>query len=61
MEQQKTKHTLFLREGDWDAITAIYAPRQISTSHVVRSLVSTFVDRLQDSKAAPTVNMDIDL
>lgn len=47
MTENKSKHTLFLREGDWDFLTDVYGPRMISTSSVVRTLVSTFVDKLR--------------
>lgn len=40
------KHTLNLREGDWDAIERVYAPRGIPTAVVIRQVISRLVDRV---------------
>jgi len=57
----KHKHTLFLREGDWDYITEVYGPRQIPTSKVVRSIVSQFVDRLRESEGETKLPDKVDV
>lgn len=41
--EELTKHTLFLRKGDWDRLRSIYP--EISTSLVIRRMISEFVDR----------------
>lgn len=48
------KHTLNLRSGDWDEIEAWAKPEGLSTSEVVRILVSNFVDKRR--KQLPQVN-----
>jgi len=59
MPQNETqKHTLHLREGDWDYITSVYKVKGVSTSLVVRTLVANFVDKLQQ-KEKPMENIDI--
>jgi hypothetical protein len=54
-----TKHTLNLREGDWDFIESCYKPRGIPTAHVIRSIVSNFVDKLQNEKPKPVEGMKL--
>lgn len=62
MKQMKSKHTLFLREGDWAYITEIYGPRQIPTSEIVRKIVSHFVDNLREAEGTVDVpNLEIDV
>jgi hypothetical protein len=41
---QRKKHTLWLRDGDWDYIESIFAPNGTSTSEAIRTLVSHYVD-----------------
>lgn len=55
------KHTLNLRAGDWDYITARFARDGHHTSTIVRSVVSKFVDALQDQDEQAQIKMDIDL
>lgn len=55
------KHTLNLRKGDWDFIEAMYAARGISTSQVVRALISNFVDQRKNEAEEETPKLDIDL
>lgn len=38
------KHTLWLREGDWAYIEALYKHNGVSTSLAIRSIVGNFVD-----------------
>lgn len=55
------KHTLNLRAGDWDYITARFSQHNKSTSDVVRSIVSRFVDALREQDDKEPVNVEIDL
>lgn len=55
------KHTLNLRAGDWDYITARFAPKGHHTSNVVRAVVSKFVDAMQDQDEKADIKMEIDL
>lgn len=41
--EELTKHTLHLRKGDWDRLRSIFP--EISTSLVIRRIISEFVDR----------------
>lgn len=54
------KHTLFLRDGDWDYLTEVYGPRRIATSDVVRTVVAQFVDNLRaaESTAEPQIKIE---
>lgn len=49
------KHTLQLREGDWDELTDYFQPRGVSTSIVIRRLVSNYVNKLRAAaESVPT-------
>lgn len=54
MKADLKKHTLHLRDGDWDYIESIFKPNGISTSTVVRTLVSNYVDRKKHEEQAGT-------
>lgn len=41
------KHTLHLRRGDFDYIDSVFRGKNVSASHVIRSLVSKFVDSIR--------------
>lgn len=43
----KRKHTLYFREGDFDYLKTICDAKGLSTSKVIRDLVSKYVDRLR--------------
>jgi len=45
MKADTQKHTLHLREGDWDYIESLFKPNGIATSVVIRTLVSRYVDQ----------------
>lgn len=47
------KHTLHLREGDWDYLESLGAPAGVSTSQIVRTLVSRFVDEQKEKEQMP--------
>lgn len=51
-----TKHTLHLREGDWDRLRSIFP--EIPTSLVIRRIISNFVDRDQ-TQVRDNVKVDI--
>lgn len=53
-----TKHTLFLRSGDFEKLREFYP--NVPTSHVVRKILSKVVDKLSAS-ADVAVDMEIDL
>ena len=67
MKKPLQKHTLNLREGDWDYLESIFKPNGIDVSFVIRSLVSKLVDtkRAEEAAANPTnthvTSLDIDL
>ena len=54
------KHTLNLREGDFDFIASRCAGTSQNASQVVRRVVSTYVDALrrQAEEAAPSIELD---
>lgn len=41
------KHTLNLRRGDWDYLESVFDPQNVSTSLVVRQIISKTVDHLR--------------
>lgn len=41
------KHTLNLREGDWDYLVTVFRPQGVDVSFVVRKIVSNYVDELR--------------
>lgn len=51
MKADIQKHTLNLRSGDWDYIESMYKPNGISTSVVVRTMISNFVDKKRDQES----------
>jgi hypothetical protein len=55
------KHTLNLRAGDWDAISARYARTGNSTSTVIRELVSAFVDSITADDKSENIKVEIEL
>lgn len=44
------KKTLNLRPGDWNYLESVYKPNGVSTSLVVRTLVSKQVDKLRQKE-----------
>lgn len=62
MKADLRKHTLNLREGDWDYLESICKPQGISTSEVVRVLVSNYVDKKRAQETPPDfddVNLEL--
>lgn len=55
------KHTLNLREGDWDYITARFASKGHHTSTIVRTVVSRFVDAMKDQEEKGNIQVKVDL
>lgn len=52
MKADLQKHTLHLREGDWDYLESMFKPNGIATSVAIRTLVSNFVDKKRKEEAA---------
>lgn len=46
MTQKKTKHTLWLREGDFRKLAEIHP--ELGSSKVARILIANHVDKMQD-------------
>ncbi len=61
MRAQLRKHTLFLREGDWDYLESIYKTQGLNTSVIVRTLVSNHVDKLRSREDQPIPSVDVNL
>lgn len=59
------KHTLNLREGDWDYLESMFKPNGIPTAVAVRTLISNFVDKKRDEEVRQngrvSMNMDVSL
>ena len=57
------KHTLHLRDGDFDYIQSIYHRHAIGASLVIRTLVANFVDskRAQEDESGEPVSVNINL
>ncbi len=57
------KHTLWLREGDWDYLTDLFHASGISTSLAVRSIVARYVDdkRAEEAAALNSADVKVDL
>lgn len=59
------KHTLNLREGDWDFLESIYKPNGIPTAVAIRTLISNFVDKkkaeIRSLGAANPADLEIDI
>lgn len=57
------KHTLHLRDGDFDYIQSMYHSKAIGASLVIRTLVSNFVDakRQQEAQSGEPVQVNINL
>jgi len=55
------KHTLNLREGDWDFLESMFIPNGIPTSVAVRTIISNYVDRKRAEQNQNTNDLEIDL
>lgn len=53
------KKTMLLREGDWDFLTDYYQPKGVTTSLLIRELVSSHVDKLRAAQA-PAPNLPLE-
>jgi hypothetical protein len=53
-----TKHTLFLRSGDFNKLREFYP--NVPTAHVIRKILSKVVDKLSATDVVST-DMEIDL
>jgi hypothetical protein len=45
MKADLKKHTLHLRDGDWDFLESAFKPNGIPTSVAVRTIISNYVDK----------------
>lgn len=60
MQTNLKKHTLNLRDGDWDYIESIARPNGIATGVIVRTLISNYVDA-QRAKESPIGSINLGL
>lgn len=58
---QLQKHTLNLRAGDFDFLSAFYEPRGIKGSQALRYIISREVDRLRASENQPDLEININV
>lgn len=56
---QLQKHTLNLREGDWERLASYYP--DIPTSTIVRMIVSRYVEQIEEHGASPNAQVEISL
>ena len=56
MKAPLKKHTLNLRDGDFDYLSSVYGPKHLTASGVIQILVSAHVDKLREqvSEIDPT-------
>lgn len=61
MKRDLSKHTLNLREGDWNYLESVYQQQGVATAAIVRALVSRHVDDLRAKEQAipPQVNIGL--
>lgn len=65
MKTDIKKHTLNLRNGDWDYLESMFKPNGIATAVAVRTIISNFVDGKRREEAqrggASIHNLDVSL
>lgn len=61
MPDKLQKHTLNLREGDWEYLETVYSRQMTPVSAVVRKIVSTYVDGLKDLENKETPDVEVKL
>lgn len=65
MKTDIKKHTLNLRNGDWDYLESMFKPNGIATAVAVRTIISNFVDSKRKEEAkhggASIHNLDVSL
>lgn len=59
--EEHEKKTLNLRKGDWSFLTDTYQPKGVSTSELVRTLVSKHVDKLRAASPSVSIPGKVDL
>lgn len=53
------KKTMQFRKGDWDFLTDTYQPRGLTTSRLIRDLISDHVDKLRAAQSKlPDLKME---
>lgn len=55
------KKTLHLRTGDWEYLDGLVAPSTLTTSLLIRKLVSNYVDAQQAKETPITVDVEPEL
>ncbi len=62
-KEELKKHTLNLRQGDFDYLEGLFVPRGISTAFGIRRIISTYVDkmRIAEANAAPDSTLETHL
>ena len=61
MSRDFRKHTLNLREGDWDYLTSLLEPHSIPTAVFIRNLVSRQVDSLRSRESAADITLKVNM
>lgn len=61
MPENLRKHTLNLRDGDWDYLSTVYKSQGYDTSRVIRDLVSRMVDNLKENESGSVQGIEINL
>lgn len=58
MKADLQKHTLNFRSGDFAYLESVYKVHGLSTSVVIRTLVSAHVDEMKAKEEVPKLNME---
>jgi hypothetical protein len=48
---QLKKHTLNLREGDYEYLTSLFEPQGLKTAHVIRNIIARTVDGFRENES----------
>lgn len=59
MHKSLKKHTLHLRDGDFDYLDAYYAGSSLAPSAVIRKIVSVYVDNLKAKEEVPDIEVNL--
>lgn len=57
---QLRKHTLNLRDGDFDFLTSICEPKGVQTSVLIRTIVSNYVDNIKTQIGEENTTPEVD-
>lgn len=50
MKTSIKKHTLNLREGDWDFLEAMFKPNGVATAVAIRTIIANYVDKKREEE-----------